>query len=71
MSRPDGTPRKLLNMSKLRALGWKAHTSLAIGLERSYADFLPGMGGIKSESHHQRPATMANVGDELRWQADF
>jgi dTDP-D-glucose 4,6-dehydratase len=40
MSRPDGTPRKLLNMSKLRALGWKAHTSLAIGLERSYADFL-------------------------------
>jgi nucleoside-diphosphate-sugar epimerase len=33
--------------------------------------FFPGMGGIKSESHHQRPATMANVGDELRWQADF
>jgi GDP-L-fucose synthase len=39
-SRPDGTPRKLLNPSKLRALGWKAHTPLAIGLERSYGDFL-------------------------------
>jgi GDP-L-fucose synthase len=39
-SRPDGTPRKLLDISKLRALGWKAHTPLVIGLERSYADFL-------------------------------
>ena len=44
-SRPDGTPRKLLNISKLRALGWKAHTPLAIGLERAYADFLARNGG--------------------------
>ena len=46
-SRPDGTPRKLLNVSKLRALGWKARTPLAIGLERTYADFLAlnGQGG--------------------------
>ena len=26
--------------------------------------FLPGMGGIKSESHHQRPATMASIADD-------
>jgi GDP-L-fucose synthase len=38
-SRPDGTPRKLLDISKLRALGWKSRTPLAIGLERTYADF--------------------------------
>jgi GDP-L-fucose synthase len=40
MSRPDGTPQKLLNISRLRALGWKAKTPLILGLERSYADFL-------------------------------
>ena len=39
-SRPDGAPQKLLNVSKLNALGWKAGTPLPIGLERSYADFL-------------------------------
>ncbi len=39
-SRPDGTPRKLLEISKLSALDWKALTPLAIGLERTYADFL-------------------------------
>lgn len=39
-SRPDGAPRKLLDVSKVSALGWKAHTSLRAGIERSYADFL-------------------------------
>jgi GDP-L-fucose synthase len=39
-SRPDGTPRKLLDVSKLEALGWKAHTPLQVGLEGSYADFI-------------------------------
>jgi GDP-L-fucose synthase len=40
MSRPDGTPQKLLNISRLKALGWKAKTPLTLGLKRSYADFL-------------------------------
>jgi hypothetical protein len=44
-SRPDGTPQKLLDISKLRALGWKARTPLALGLARSYADFLAQGGG--------------------------
>jgi len=39
-SKPDGTPRKLLNVDRMRALGWQAHTSLRDGIARAYADFL-------------------------------
>lgn len=39
-SRPDGAPRKLLDVSKLTALGWKAKTPLQEGLRTAYADFL-------------------------------
>jgi GDP-L-fucose synthase len=39
-SRPDGTPRKLLDVSRLTALGWKAKTPLQEGLQAAYADFL-------------------------------
>lgn len=39
-SKPDGTPRKLLDVSKLTALGWKAQIGLREGLERTYASFL-------------------------------
>ncbi|MFC5512242.1 GDP-L-fucose synthase family protein [Massilia jejuensis] len=39
-SKPDGTPRKLLDVSKLRALGWSASTPLREGLRRAYAAFL-------------------------------
>ena len=38
-SRPDGTPRKLLDVSKLAALGWRAKTPLREGLAAAYADF--------------------------------
>jgi GDP-L-fucose synthase len=38
--KPDGTPRKLLDVSKLRALGWSASTPLREGLRRAYAAFL-------------------------------
>jgi GDP-L-fucose synthase len=41
-SRPDGTPQKLLDVSKLSALGWRAKTPLRDGLEAAYADFLSG-----------------------------
>lgn len=43
-SRPDGTPRKLLDVSKIKKLGWAAQTKLRDGLARAYADFL-AMGG--------------------------
>ncbi len=35
-SKPDGTPRKLLNVDKLKALGWTAQTTLEEGLEKTY-----------------------------------
>ena len=38
--KPDGTPRKLLDVSRLQALGWQAGTSLEEGLRRAYEDFL-------------------------------
>jgi GDP-L-fucose synthase len=39
-SKPDGTPRKLMDVSKLHALGWKHQVSLREGIQLAYADFL-------------------------------
>jgi len=39
-SRPDGTPRKVMDVSRLAAIGWTAPTSLSEGLKRYYAWFL-------------------------------
>jgi GDP-L-fucose synthase len=39
-SKPDGTPRKLLDVSRLQALGWSAGISLSDGLKDAYAWFL-------------------------------
>lgn len=38
--KPDGTPRKLLDVTKLTALGWKARTSLRQGIEITYHSYL-------------------------------
>jgi GDP-L-fucose synthase len=43
-SKPDGTPRKLLNVDRMRALGWEASTTLRDGIEKAYADFLANSG---------------------------
>jgi GDP-L-fucose synthase len=39
-SRPDGTPRKLLDVTRLNALGWRPRTSLRDGLAQTYAAFV-------------------------------
>jgi len=39
-TKPDGAPRKLMDSSRLNALGWRATTELKNGLERAYEDFL-------------------------------
>jgi GDP-L-fucose synthase len=41
-ARPDGAPQKLLDVSKLTQLGWRAETPLRTGLAQAYADFLKG-----------------------------
>jgi GDP-L-fucose synthase len=39
-SRPDGTPRKLMDVSRMSALGWRATTGLVDGLKAAYQDYL-------------------------------
>ncbi|MGX5818964.1 GDP-L-fucose synthase [Chitinophaga lutea] len=39
-SRPDGTPRKLMDVSKLHALGWRHSTDLETGIHLAYSDFI-------------------------------
>lgn len=39
-SKPDGTPRKLLDISRLQALGWQAKTGFREGITKAYSDFL-------------------------------
>lgn len=39
-SRPDGTPRKLMDSSRVRALGWSPLTDLSHGIQLAYDDFL-------------------------------
>jgi GDP-L-fucose synthase len=41
-SKPDGTPRKLLDVTRLKEMGWEPKTGLRIGIERTYMDFLNG-----------------------------
>ncbi len=39
-SKPDGTPRKVMDVSRINALGWRAKTSLKDGIAKAYKDFL-------------------------------
>ena len=42
-SKPDGTMRKVLDVSKIQSLGWRAKTSLTDGISRAYEDYLLGI----------------------------
>jgi GDP-L-fucose synthase len=39
-SKPDGTPRKLLDVSRMTSLGWRARIALVDGIKNAYSDFL-------------------------------
>jgi len=39
-SKPDGTPRKLLDIRRMKAMGWSPRISLDDGLRGAYQDFL-------------------------------
>ncbi len=44
-TKPDGTPRKLLDVSRLREIGWQARTPLREGIALAYRDFMARHGG--------------------------
>lgn len=46
-SKPDGTPRKLMDISKMHELGWKHQVELKEGIEKTYAWFLENQDNYK------------------------
>jgi GDP-L-fucose synthase len=47
-SKPDGTPRKLLDVSRLSSLGWKYSVDLELGLEKTYEWFLRNLNELRN-----------------------
>jgi GDP-L-fucose synthase len=45
--KPDGTPRKLMDVNRLKTLGWEATTSLEDGIKKTYAWFLENSNSVK------------------------
>lgn len=51
-TKPDGTPRKLLDVSRLSGMGWTARIGLREGLEETYRWFVEHQGASGAKSHH-------------------
>ena len=54
--KPDGTPRKLLNVDKIHQLGWHAHTSLIDGIKKTLAWYIPYHGQLTRTDTFQSSA---------------
>lgn len=50
-TKPDGTPRKLLDVSKIAGLGWKAKTPFHTGIEKTYRWYLEHEVGVRLRDH--------------------
>jgi len=48
LTKPDGTPRKLLDVGMLHGLGWKHKVELSEGVETTYAWFLENQGVFRA-----------------------
>jgi GDP-L-fucose synthase len=48
-SKPDGTPRKLLNVDRLRGLGWTPRIPLREGIASAYQWYLNSLAGVQSD----------------------
>jgi GDP-L-fucose synthase len=46
-SKPDGTPKKLMDISKMESLGWKYRTNIEEGIKKTYDWFLDNIEKIK------------------------
>ncbi|MDB5953145.1 MAG: GDP-fucose synthetase, partial [Massilia sp.] len=55
-SKPDGTPRKLLEVAKLTSLGWSASMPLSEGLQLAYTSFLEAQRLTPFDIHATRAA---------------
>ena len=49
-SKPDGTPRKLLDVSQLREMGWQAKTGLKEGIEKTYTWFIENQDNFRGKA---------------------
>ena len=46
-TKPDGTPRKLMDISKMKAMGWQYNTELEDGIEKTYNWYLDNISSVK------------------------
>lgn len=60
-TKPNGTPRKLLDVSKINSLGWQATTTLKTGIEQTYRWFLSNANSIRGKANTPRITATAGV----------
>jgi GDP-L-fucose synthase len=59
-SKPDGTPRKLMDSSRLFALGWRPEVDLETGIRLVYANFQKNCGAPQKTSHKEASDTIGH-----------